>query len=219
MSDKKPALRDVDSAGRTQSLQAALWSIIGGIIIGGLAGIRFGLLGFVVGWLAGGFFIWFLTISIADRAGAAIGSVYMASGSSTPGPRQYSQGDALAAQGKLPAAVKEYEQNIADYPTDPEPRIRLARLFRDRLQQYEDAAQHFKQVLQLPKLPETTHGAVARELIELLTHRMRAPNRALPILARLAAQQPDTATGKWAKSELAELKSQMSNENPLIPDP
>jgi tetratricopeptide (TPR) repeat protein len=212
VSDKKPVLRDVDSAGRTQNLQAALWSIIGGIIVGGLAGIRFGLLGFVVGWLAGGFFIWLITVLIADRAAAAVGSVYMASGSSTPGPRQYSQGDALAAQGKLPAAVKEYEQNIADYPTDPEPRIRLARLYRDRLQQYEDAAHHFKQVLQLTKLPETTQGAVARELVELLTHRMHAPNRALPILARLAAQQPDSAAGKWAKSELAELKTQMPTE-------
>ena len=197
-----------------QNLQAAIWSIIGGVIVGGLAGIRFGLLGFVVGWLAGGFFIWLITVFIADRAGAAVGSVYMASGSSTPGPRQYSQGDALAAQGKLPAAVREYEQNIAEFPTDPEPRIRLARLYRDRLQQHEDAAQYFKQVLQLPKLPETTHGAVARELVELLTHRMHAPTRALPILARLAAQHPNTAAGKWAKSELTELKSHMSAEDP-----
>ena len=136
----------------------------------------------------------------------------MASGTSTPGPRQYSQGDALAVQGKLPAAIKEYEQNVADFPTDPEPRIRLARLYRDRLQQHEDAVHHFKQVLLLPKLPQTTHAAVARELVELLTVRMHSPNRALPILARLAAQQPDTATGKWAIAELMELKSHMSNE-------
>ena len=89
----------------------------------------------------------------------------------------------------------------------------MARLYRDRLQQYEDAARQFKQVLQLPELPATTDGAVARELVELLTHRLHSPNRALPILARLAAQQPDTAAGKWAKSELAELKTQMPNED------
>ena len=178
-----------------------------------------GLLGFIGGFFVGWFVVWLIAVGLADRAGAAISSVYMASGSSTPGPRQYSQGDALAVQGKLPAAIKEYEQNIADFPTDPEPRIRLARLYRDRLQQYEDAAHQFKQVLQLPDLPSATNGAIARELVELLTRRMNAPNRALPILARLSAQQPDSAAGKWANTELTELKSHMQNSDTVTPDP
>ncbi len=218
MSEKKPLLRDVDSAGRAQKLQAAAWSLVGAFIVGLLGGMRYGVAGVVVGGAAGGLIIWLLVELLADRAGRAAGSIFMPSGSSTPGPHQYSQGDALAAQGKLPAAIREYEQSIAAHPTDPEPRIRLARLYRDRMQQPEEAAYYFKHALEMTDLPPATAGAIARELIELFTHRMKAPTRALPILAKLAEQQPNTAAGQWARAELIEIKRHATSVDPTTPE-
>jgi tetratricopeptide (TPR) repeat protein len=211
VSEKKPVLRDVDSVGRLQNLQAALWSLVGGVLGGAFGAWQFGLLGFIIGAIAGTLIIYFAAVGLADKAGSAAASIYMTSGSSTPGPQQYSQGDALVEQGKLQAAIREYEQNIAQFHKDPEPRIRLARLYRDRLQQYEEAAQYFKQVVDMPELPAATRGAIARELVELFTGRMKAPTRALSILARLAEQQPNTTAGQWARAELASLKRMQSD--------
>jgi tetratricopeptide (TPR) repeat protein len=214
VSEKKPVLRDVDSAGRAQKLHALGWSMIGGVVIAMLGYFWAGPLGFILGWPIGTLIVWAIAVGFAERAGAAASTIYMSSGSSTPMPKQYSQGDALAQQGKFPAAIREYEQNAADNPTDPEPCIRLARLHRDRLQQYDEAARWFRHVLQLPALPATAHGAIAREVVELYTHRMKQPAKALPILARLAEQQPDTPAGTWARTELRELKqSQNAKSN------
>jgi endonuclease III len=194
----------------SRKLHAAVWSAIGAAVIGFLGYMVQGPIGLVIGLVGGFILIWFVVTGMADSAGRAAGSVIMPSGATTPGPREYSQGAALAAAGKLPAAIREYEQNSAHWPLDPEPRVRLARLYRDQMRQYENAAYWFIQVLQIPQLAPATQGAITRELAELYMQVMNEPTRALPILARLAAEQPSTPAGSWARTELAELKHHLN---------
>ena len=46
--------------------------------------------------------------------------------------------------------------------------------------------------------------------VELFTHRMQTPERALPDLARMADELAGTPEGDWAASELKEIKARMS---------
>jgi hypothetical protein len=205
VSEKKP-LRDIDTAGRAQKIQAFAYAAFGGVI-GGLAGaMLWGIPGFFIGWLVVAGVIWLLVIGVVGRAADAAGSVYMATGSSTPAKRQYSQGEALAAQGKLDAAVAEYERNARQFADDAEPRLRLARLHRDKRSDYEAAARWFKDALALQTLENTTEIMVSRELVELYTHKLRDPRRALPLLARFAEKHGNSPTGDWARTQIRLIK-------------
>jgi hypothetical protein len=206
MSERR--LRDVDSAGRAQKIHAAVWALLGGTGFALLGGWKFGLTGFVLGWVIGFAVIFFLTILVADAFGRIGSRVYLP-GAGSPPHREYSLGDALAAQGRFDDAVREYESNAARYPEDPEPQLRLARLYRDRMAKPEQAADWFKHVLAVPTLDAGIERLAAAELVELFTHKLKQPQRALPILARLAEQRPSSATGVWARAELIEVKRQM----------
>ena len=205
MSEKKP-LRDIDTAGRAQNIQAFAWSAFGGVIGGLPAAMFWGVPGFFIGWLIVGGLLWLFVIGVVGRAADAAGSVYMATGSSTPARRQYSQGEALAVQGKLDAAIAEYERNAREFKNDPEPRLRLARLQRDKRSDYEAAARWFKDVLALQALESSTEITVSRELVELFTHKLREPRRALPLLARLAEKHGNSPTGDWARTQIRMIK-------------
>jgi hypothetical protein len=205
VSEKKP-VRDIDLAGRAQKLQAIAWGSFGGLI-GGLVGAKlWGLPGFVIGWVVVTGVIVLLALGVAGRAAEAAGSVYMASGSSTPAKRQYSQGEALVAQGKVDAAIAEYERCAREYAKDPEPRIRLARLHRDKRSDYEAAARWFKDVLALDALEPGTEIMVSREMVELFTHKLGEPRRALPMLARLSDKHGNSQTGEWARTQIRMIK-------------
>jgi hypothetical protein len=130
----------------------------------------------------------------------------MPSGKSTPMDRQYSLAQSLVARGRFEDAVKEYERCAAAYPTDPEPCMRLARLHRDDLQNYDVAVTWFKRASAVVNVPPGTDIMATRELIEVYTHRLKQPVSATPHLARLAARHPGTPAAEWARRELAALK-------------
>src|SRR5262245_7879140 len=105
--------------------------------------MKFGMAGFLTGWLLGGVLVYFAVQFLTGQAGNAAASVYLSSGSSTPALREYSLGDALAAQGRFEEALQEFQRCAALYPDDPEPCLRQARLLRDRLQQPHESVQAF----------------------------------------------------------------------------
>ena len=206
---KKPKLRDVDTGDRVQNLRALTWSGAGGVMGAFLLGVRGGLPGFILGFILGTALTYFGSTLLAKWLGSAGATVYMASGSSTPHKREYSLAESLAVRGQLEAAVQEYERCIAAWPEDFEPRLRLARLLRDRVQKPEDAAHWFRETLAVRDLEPQNEIAFMRELIELYTHRMRQPARALPVLAQLVARHPNSPAAAWARTEMTAIRSEL----------
>ncbi|MGQ0563211.1 MAG: tetratricopeptide repeat protein [Gemmatimonadota bacterium] len=162
--------------------------------------------------LAGAAGFW-LPLLLGEYSGRAGASVYMSGGSSTPAVREYSLADSLVARGQLEQAAQAYELLAGDHPDDPEPRIRLARLLRDRMARAEAAAEWFRKALAIRSIDTAREAALLREISELYTHKLRTPNKALPYLARLAAKHPHDASGQWARAEAAAIKRAL-RENP-----
>jgi hypothetical protein len=51
-----------------------------------------------------------------------------------------------------------------------------------------------------------------KELVELFTHRMKASERALPELARMAEELAGTPEGEWAATQLREIKARLRED-------
>jgi len=208
-------LKDVDSVAVAQRIKAlgyAGWLGILGMFVGLMIAYRTGasivlcaLLGLVIGTAIA----LFIGLVIAGRAGSAASTVYMPSGSSTPPVRQYSRAESLIARDRIDDAVAELQRGVAAFPDDAVPRLRLARLLRDRLQRHEDAAAVLKQVIAMRGIDAGVEISASRELIEIYTHRLREPARALPELARLADRHAGSPAAEWAKRELFEIKQAM----------
>jgi tetratricopeptide (TPR) repeat protein len=214
----KRALRDVDTAEAAFRVKAFMWGSTGGIIFALGLGFLFrahpklALPAFVFGLVGGWAFTYFGVLALAERAGSTAGSLFFPSGKTTPGDRQYSLAQSYVARGLFDKAAVEYEACTVKYPDDPEPFMRLARLYRDELHRYDDAITWFKRATTIADIPAGTDMMAMRELIEVYTHRLKQPVAALPHLARLAARHPNTPAGTWAKQELAQMKAQMREE-------
>lgn len=208
-------LRDVDSAERAFQLKAYGWSMgfgVVGMLLGFVFGDRLGigaLAAMVLGFVLFTFLAGFAATRLADAAARVARSIYLPSGASTPAARDYSLADALAIRGRFFDAADELQRCAALQPQDLEPKLRLARLYRDELQQPEDAVAWFKRALEVEAITAGSEQAVLRELIEVYTHRLRRPHAAMPWLARLAARHRGTPSGEWARRELAELKKEL----------
>lgn len=204
-------LRDSDTADRMQKMRALGFSILGGVIFALAGAIKFGFPGFLLGWLGGAGIIYMVSMLIAGGAGNAASSIYFGSGSSTPHNREYSLAESYVVRGRLHDAADEYERCATMYPKDINPPLRLARLYRDQLNDATRAAEWFRRTLSIPGLQPHVEVAVMRELIELYEHRSREPARAMPLLAKLAEKHPDTPSGKWAREELGALKREVQS--------
>ncbi|HEY0303883.1 MAG TPA: tetratricopeptide repeat protein [Longimicrobiales bacterium] len=207
-------LRDVDSAETAFRLKAVVYGIVVAAPAGVIAYLLMGsiitaLLGFVtIGAMVTG-----VALYIADRGGSIGASLYRPSGSSTPAIREYSYADSLVARGQHDDAVAAYARLGIEHPADPEPRIRQARVLRDRLQQYDAAVGVFRQVLLIPQLKPATELVVLREIIEIHVQKQQQPERALPYLARIAQKFAGNATAEWARSEARDIKAGMKRES------
>jgi tetratricopeptide (TPR) repeat protein len=205
--------KDVDESERANKLRAFSYSLLitfvsmgASILLG--AGI---FLGLAVGVMAGGI-AYSGSLFLAERSGRVAASIYQPSGSSTPPIREYSLADSLVASGRFDEAAEAYQVLSEDYPQDPEPRLRHARLVRDKTRCYEDALSIFKSALAISSLKPETELAILRELVELCTHKLHQPARALPYLARIAEKFPGTPTGEWARNESREIKRQIQED-------
>ena len=128
-----------------------------------------------------------------------------ATGGSTPYKRGYSEAEALTMQGKYAYAVSASEAAIADAPEDPEPYLRIARLYKKELDNLDDAAFWFRRARRAAQRSAGQDLAASRQLIELyLASDDR--RRAIPELARIAERFADTPEGDWAVGLLTDLK-------------
>lgn len=148
---------------------------------------------------------------ITVKSGEAAAVLYAPSGRSTPPRKEYSAAESLVARGRYREAVTAFELAVADDARDPTPYLRVARIYRDHLDQLEDGARWFRRALRESDLA-TGPGAFAvrRELVELFVHRLRTPGRAAPELARMAEEHAGSPEGEWAARELADVKRMLA---------
>lgn len=211
--------RDVD-----RGRQAQLLRLAGQSSLAGGAGV---LMGFAADMKSEGPVPWILVLPLVcwfvafvagyflmEGAGRFGATLHNPSGRSTPPERQYSAAQALVVRGHYEEAVAAYEYAISEDDSDPEPYLRIARILRDQLEQYEDAAVWFKRAQRHPNAHSGTVLLAVRELTEVYTHRLQDPRRALPILAQLSETRPDSPEGKWAAGELAELRATAFGDPP-----
>ena len=198
--------RDVDQFERTLRLKMVLWSIPGAVL-GGAAGLV--ATGSLFGGMAGAVLAYLIIFGVVTGAGRAAGTLHNPSGRSTPHEREYSAAESLVVRGRYPEAVAAFEAHVAEFPDDPVPYLRLARIHRDHLDDQEAAVGWFKRALRDARAGPGQELLARRELIELYLNRSGEPQRAAPDLARLAEERPDTPEGQWAARELADLKERI----------
>ena len=196
-------LKDVDAAERMYRFKALAWGLfagLGGIPAGVLVAakvggnpILFAVLGFLVPVLAA------LGVSemAARSAARAVQAIYSPTGTAVR--REYSQADSLVARGKYEDAAAAYEVACLEHPDDPEPYFRLARLLRDQLERYDEAAQWFERARAESRLQGLQGLVISQELIELYTHKLRTPRRAIPELKLLSERYPGTPAADAAR--------------------
>lgn len=147
---------------------------------------------------------------ISELGGRAAAMIYNPTGGASPRPRELSHAESLAVRGLYDEAVAAFSLAIAEDPTDPTPHVKIARIERDRRGRHEEAARWFRQALDLTGPGSGPALLTLKELMELYTVKLGAPQRAAPLLARIAEQRPTTPEGKWAREELAAVKQKMS---------
>ncbi len=207
-------LRSVDAAERMFTFKMAFWSLAGLIIGGAVGSFKFGFLGALIGAPLG-FGIVFGFSRLVMRAGAGtFAHINAPSGDSTPHKIEYSRPQSLEARGLYREAVDAYEVFTLNTPADPEPYLRIARIYRDHLQEFDSAVAWFRKGRGTPKMAEPLDLLITQEIVEVYTRRLNAPQRAIPELARLIERFPHSSAAPWARERLKELREQVAQQGP-----
>lgn len=156
--------------------------------------------------------VWAVTQLVLRVAVGTVAAYADPSGATTPHRAEYSQAQALAAQGRYADAVAAYELAAAESAGDPTPYVAIARIQRDHLGDYELAAAWFRRARRDARLDAGLELLVAQELIELYTKRMGQPQRAIPELARIPRLLPGSAQASAAEREIATLRAALRDE-------
>lgn len=202
---QKSRLKDVDSTARVRNLHMLAYSLPGGVA--GALGSWFGGFGPLPGFVIGCSVVFVVTKTISESSGSAAGTIYHPSGRSTPVKHEYSYAESLVARGRYEEATVAYEVAVSEFPDDPEPYLRIARLYRDKLEEYEQAVFWFKRARNDSAISSGQELLATQEIIEVYRDKLRTPKRAIPELARLLDRFPDNQTAGWARTELARLKA------------
>lgn len=165
-----------------------------------------------IGAVLGTVIIYRFTWLIVNGSGVVVSQLHNPSGASTPAKRDYSLHKSLAVRGRYEEAAVAYEAEAAEHPEDPEPYLQLARLYRDRLIDFEEAAVWFKRARQAEEMDRGRDLVVTQELIELYTRKLLNPRRAMPELARLIDRHPRSPPAAAARLELAALRDKIARE-------
>ena len=203
-------LRDIDSARRARLFQAGAWSLAGGAI--GALGGWFAGFGAIPGFLAGFAIVFVVSLTIAEGAGKLAGTLHNPSGDSTPAVREYSYPESLAIRGRYEDAINAYQVCCADYPEDPEPYVRIGRIYRDELGDYDNALFWFKRARSDATIDRGRELLVTQEIIEIYTRRLETPRRAIPELARIVERYDGGPAASVAKREMDRLRAEMTEE-------
>lgn len=202
---------------RSRLMVALAWSAFPGVFLGMALGIAYarshgwaGSTGLALGAvLVVAFTALFATVAllIAESGGWAAGR--MAHPTGVPYRFDHSAARALLVRGQVDEAAAAFEAAVVTHPTDPAPRLELARLHRDLRGQPDVALRWFRRAREAEQLTTGEARVVMREILELARKQLGDPMRAAPDLALHAERWAGSDEGEWAARELAELKAEM----------
>ena len=184
-----------------------LWGGVIGSVWGG--NLLLWALGFFVGILAG---VYLIATRVTMGGVRAAQTIYNPSGKATPYRQQYSHAQALVMQGKYGLAAEAYEIAALESDGDPEPYFQLARLYRDKLHQHEDALAWFRRARTDAHLSGGQELLAIQEIVALYTRHLGTPRKALPELIALTERFPNTPAAEGAERELAEMREMLARE-------
>ncbi len=184
-----------------------LWGGVIGSVRGG--NLLLWALGFTVAIVLG---VYFIATWVTVGGTRAAGTIYHPSGKATPYRQQYSRAQALLVQGKFGLAAEAYEIAALESEGDPEPYFQLARLYRDKLRQPEEALTWFRRARTDARLTGGQELLAMQEIIDLYTRHLGTPRKALPELIALVERFPGSPAAEAAERELAEMREMLARE-------
>jgi tetratricopeptide (TPR) repeat protein len=186
-----------------------LWSAAGGFFFGSLVGMAVGI-GFFIGGILGAAGTFLIASRFVKGAGRSIEK--LSSGESTPHTPDYSRPESLANRGQFEKAIEAYEEHIWASPEVPEPYVRIARIYRDKLDRADEAERWFRRARKEAHVPTGLDLLITQELIELYLHTLKAPRKAIPELAHICSAHRDTPAAEAAEQELTDLRAMLACE-------
>jgi tetratricopeptide (TPR) repeat protein len=137
-------------------------------------------------------------------------AMYLAEGGSgTPYEHQFSEMQALVMQGKYTEALELFEHQIAMTPGEPRVRVAAADLYATHGKDPKRAAELYREVQRIPKVPSGHDIYVTNKLADLYLGPLKEPGRALVEFRKLASRYPNSAAAKNAQLAIANLKPQI----------
>ena len=180
---RKP-LRDIDAAERLYRGRILLYALPAGSVFGGVAGyVVAGPVGAIIGIPLGVAGVYYVALTVVHGAAKSMEQIHNPSGATTPPKREYSYAQSLVMRARYPEAIEAYEMAIMEDARDPTPYFEIARLYRDKLRQPEEAITWFRR------------------------------GRADAELARLVDRFPETPAAAAARTELAAMRAMLAKEH------
>ena len=130
-------------------------------------------------------------------------------GSGTPYEEQFSEMQALVMQGKYTEALELFEHQIAMTPGEPRVRMAAADLYATHGKNAKRAAELYREVQRIPKVPSGQDIYVTNKLADLYLGPLKEPGRALVEFRKLASRYPNSVAARNAQLAIANLKPQI----------
>jgi len=189
-----------EAADLARTIYSLIIPVVAGIFIGSALAIRRHLsptlvvLSAFAGALVLGIAWWYFVIGMSRGAGKLFGEFIQPTASGSY-ERQYSHEDAMVMRGDVGGALASYEEIILEVPTDPQPRLRAAELYRS--------------VQRLHRVPPKDDVFASNRLVDLYLAWPGNETKGLRELRRLIDRYPNTDAATHARAGLTNLKSKL----------
>lgn len=180
-----------------------IW-LMGGADMGASHVLRALVIGFPIGGFVGGFLVGFV---FREGIGGLVERGLQGARGHTKSEHSVIQ--AMIMRGDYQQAVEACARQADETPNDPVPLMLGAEVLRDHMKQYQTAAQWLRRAQRIKKLTPEQDITIARELVELYERKLETPRKALPELARIAEQYPETRAASWAQTTMKQIRDEL----------
>lgn len=197
-------------------LRALPWAIVGGGVIGAIAGgagaAKVGLplvLGMAVGFVGGTLLAYLAAAAIVGGGSALVLRTLQPRGDTTPYAHDFSQIEAFVVRGEFDAAAVLWEDAVVERPGDVDVRVRAGDFFAGPGGNPARARTLFREVQQIAGAPPERVLYVSQRLVDLHLGPLADKGRAVVELRRIIERWPNSAAARHGREALARLKAEL----------